>query len=335
VHAFATVLQYYFHGRIITLMNTKKILATIVLVALVATGLFFVFRSNQQATSSDKLSVATTLYPLYEFSRAVGGDNVQATNLTPSGAEPHDYEPSPKTLVNIQRSDVFVYNGGTMEPWVDNFVRDYKHTAVKSSNGIELLHAEEEHSHEGEAEEPGHAEEEIKDPHFWLDPILAQKVVDNIRDGLIKADPANKGYYTQNAKAYNQKLAKLDEDLSRGLQTCEQDTIISSHDAFSYLAVRYDLKVESIAGISTEQEPSAARLAELSNLVEEKGIRYIFFESLVSPRLADTIAQETGAKTLVFDPIEGLSDEDQKQGKDYLSVQRENLSNLRTALTCP
>ncbi|MEK7152777.1 MAG: metal ABC transporter substrate-binding protein [Patescibacteria group bacterium] len=298
-------------------MNAKKLLATIVLLAIVVSGLSFIVRNNRQATESDKLDVVVSYYPLYDFVRQIGGDKVRATNLTPAGSEPHDYEPSPSALVGIRKADVFVYNGG-MEPWADKFLDEYRHVAVKTSKGITLL----------EGDEHGH------DPHFWLDPIFAQRIVTNIRDGVIKADPSNKAYYTKNAKAYNDKLAGLDKDFVRGLKACRQDTIISSHNAFSYLALRYGFTVEAIAGISPEQEPSAARLAELSRIVTEKHIGYVFFESLVSPRLADTIAQETGAKTLVFDPIEGLSDEDQKQGKDYLSVQRENLSNLRTALAC-
>jgi zinc transport system substrate-binding protein len=174
----------------------------------------------------------------------------------------------------------------------------------------------------------------VQDPHFWLDPVLAQKIVTNIRDGLAKADPSNKDYYARNASAYNAKLAQLDTDYRQGLANCSIHTVISSHDAFSYLGRRYGLTIASIAGLSPDEEPSAGKLAELSRLVRDQGITYVFFESLVSPRLADTIAAETNAKTLVFDPVEGLSNEDQKQGKNYLSVQRENLANLRTALAC-
>lgn len=292
----------------------KKILATLFLVAVVAAGIVLMLRQTA-ADKSDpgKLPVTASYYPLYEFAKKVGGDKVQVTNLTPPGAEPHDYEPSAKALAAAQQSDMFVYNGGVFEPWADTFVRDYGQTAVKARAGITLA---------------------AGDPHFWLDPALAQKIVINIRDGLSKADPANREYYAKNADDYNAKLVQLDEDFRTGLQDCRQDTIITSHAAFSYVAQRYDFVMESIAGLSPEEEPSAARLAELSDLVNEKGIKYVFFESLVSPVLADTIAQETGAQTLVLDPIEGLNNEDQKQGNDYVSVQRENLANLRTALAC-
>ena len=130
------------------------------------------------------------------------------------------------------------------------------------------------------------------------------------------------------------KLAKLDSAYRNGLSQCSQHTVISSHEAFGYVAAQYGFHVESIAGLSPEEEPSISRLADLSQLVKDEGLRYVFFESLVSPRLADTIAQETGAKTLVFDPIEGLNETEQKQGKNYISIQYENLSNLRKALAC-
>lgn len=295
-------------------MNIKRIVLSTVLLAVIAGGIFAAVRLNTQSGPTDKLDVAASYYPLYDFARHVGGDKVSVSNLTPAGAEPHDYEPSPSTLVNTQQSEVFIYNGGTMEPWVDKFVNNYKHTSVKASKGITLR--------------------EGKDPHFWLDPVLAQKIVNSIRDGFVAADPANASVYKANATAYNKQLAGLDKDMSEGLMSCAKDTVISSHEAFGYVAAHYHFNVEAIAGISTEEEPNAARLAEISRIVEQKGLNYIFFESLVSPRLADTIAQETGAKTLVFDPIEGLTNEDQKQGKDYLSVQRENLQALRTALAC-
>ncbi|HUS26675.1 MAG TPA: zinc ABC transporter substrate-binding protein [Nevskiaceae bacterium] len=303
----------------------KKFLASMVLLALLGSGIAFAInRSTTSSTSNDKVSVAASFYPLYDFAKNVGRGQVSAVNITPAGAEPHDYEPSPKTLANAQKSDVFIYNGAHMEPWVDGFLQDYKHTSVKASRGVDLRKATDE-------EDPN---KQVQDPHFWLDPVLAQHIVAIIRDGLIKADPTHKAEYTKNAAVYTAKLAQLDKDFQAGLASCQTRTIITSHDAFSYLAQRYNLQVVSIAGISPDEEPSAQKLAELSKLVEDKHIKYVFFESLVSPRLADTIAAEAGANTLVFDPIEGLSNDNQKQGKNYLSVQRQNLANLRTALAC-
>jgi len=291
----------------------KKIAATVLLVLVIA-GSIAAITQTRSTDNGKKLKVAASYYPLYDFAKQVAGDKADIQNLTPVGTEPHDYEPSPSILISAERSDVFIYNGGHMEPWAQKFLADYDHTAVKASQGISLKAGQ--------------------DPHFWLDPVLAQKIVDSIRDGLSKADPSNKAYYAQNAEDYNKKLATLDNAYRTGLASCQQHTVISSHEAFSYLADRYGFTVESIAGISPEEEPSISRLAMLSNLVKTSGIHYVFFESLVSPRLADTIAQETGAKTLVFDPIEGLSETDQKLGKNYIGIQYENLANLKKALAC-
>ncbi|HET8670127.1 MAG TPA: zinc ABC transporter substrate-binding protein [Candidatus Saccharimonadales bacterium] len=295
-------------------MNIRKIIILLFL----AFGLSFLAvwlnKADQQKGEGDKLTITASYYPLYDFARNIGGDKVAVTNITPAGAEPHDYEPSPSTLVKVKESDVFVYNGGSFEPWVNNLLGSYPHIKVRASQDIKLL--------------------EGNDPHFWLDPLLARQIVVNIKNGLIAADPSHSEYYSSRAKRYIHTLEKLDEDFRNGLASCSKQTVISSHDALSYIAKRYGFQVEPIAGLSPEEDPSAARLAELSDLVRSEGLEYILFETLVSPRLADTIAQETGAKTLVFDPIEGLTNEDQKKGKDYLSVQRENLSGLRKALAC-
>lgn len=308
---------------------TRKIIATLVMLAIIVAGSAAAYQLTKKdtSTSDGKLSVTASYYPLYDFARQVGGDKVSVVNMTPAGAEPHDYEPSPQALIDAQKSAVFIYNGGAMEPWVDSFLSDYKHTVVKASEGINLQESHEDDDHD-------HAHDGAKDPHFWLDPVLAQQIVTTIRDGFAAADPDNQSYYAANASSYNQKLAELDTHFTDGLARCTLHTAISSHGAFSYLAQRYNFTVIPIAGIEPDNEPSPAKMAELADIVKQKGIKYIFFESLVSPRLAQTIASETGASTLVFDPIEGLSKADQDAGRDYISVQYDNLENLRKALDC-
>jgi zinc transport system substrate-binding protein len=302
----------------------KKLVLSVLLVAAMAAGIDWAVSRKDSAEDTGKLQVPATYYPLYDFARKVGGQYVQVSNLTPAGSEPHDYDPSPRALAQAQDAKVVVYNGAHMEPWIDGFLGEYDGVAVKASKGIVLR---------TQADED-HADERVQDPHFWLDPVAAQKIVANIRDGLRQADPAHADYYTSRAANYSARLRQLDADFQSGLASCTTRTVVTSHEAFSYLAVRYNLEVEAIAGISTEQEPTAARLAALADLVRERGIQYVFFESLVSPRLADTIAAETGAQTLVFDPIEGITDEQAKAGADYLSLQRQNLANLRRALAC-
>lgn len=307
----------------------KKILLTAGMVLAVGV-LWWTTIHTTQPKSQSGLRVTTSFYPLYELAKQVGGDKVQVTNITPAGSEPHDFEPSAKTIAEASRSNVFVYNGGMFEPWTEKFADRYSGVVVKGSEGMNLLQADD----AGHDTDHQHEHAEVNDPHYWLDPVLAQQAITNIRDGLIKADGANAAYYTENARRYTEQLAQLHQDFTRGLAQCEQRTVIISHQSMSYLGKRYGLDVEAISGVSPQSDPPAARLAELTRIVREKGVRYIFFESLVSTRLADTIAKETGAQTLVLDPIEGLSDESQKAGKNYLSIQRENLGNLRRALAC-
>jgi zinc transport system substrate-binding protein len=303
-------------------MKITKIVQLSALVLIVGTAITYAVQRNAQPADSDKVSVVASFYPLYNFAQAVGGSHITVTNITPAGAEPHDYEPAPQDLVRAQQSKVFIYDGGTLEPWVNKFLGDYRNVPVKASDHITLHTA----TIEGTSG--------VKDPHFWLDPVLAQTIVRNIQRGLIAADPNHRADYTNNADAYIRQLQALDHDYKVGLSSCKQHQIVTSHEAFGYLAARYKFGVTAIAGVSPDQEPSTGKLAEITDLVKRQNIHYIFFESLVSPRLADTIAQETGAKTLVFDPLEGLTQDAQKQGKNYVSVQRENLANLRTALAC-
>ncbi|HET9411904.1 MAG TPA: zinc ABC transporter substrate-binding protein [Candidatus Saccharimonadales bacterium] len=296
-------------------MKTYKL--PLLILIFVAAVLSIVYFTTTHKQSTQKLSVAASFYPLYEFAQRVGGEKIEVSNLTPAGVEPHEYEPSPKTLADIQKSQLLLFVGGTLEPWAEKFLPQYGNTAVRVDSNIDTIQTD-----------------EGKDPHFWLDPTYAKQIVSTIRDALAKADPANKSYYEYNAALYISELDSLAADFANGLKTCDQRFIVTSHEAFSYVAKRYSLQVAAIAGLSTESEPDPSKMALITNMVKDKGLKYIFFETLVSPRLADTIAQETGAKTAVFDPIEGLSDENKQQGKNYISIQRENLAALRTALGC-
>lgn len=306
-------------------MFKKLVFSLCLCAALLLLGFGLYATKGKTVTDTSKLHVSASFYPLYAFAKEVGGDRVDVVNMTPAGSEPHDYEPTPQLLASAYETKVFIYSGVQFEPWVGSFLKDYKNTVIEGSQGITLL------SGQGETSALGSIS---KDPHYWLDPVLAQTVVDTIRDGLSKADPTNASYYETNARQYNEKLAQLNTSFAQGLASCTLHTVVSSHDAFSYLAYRYGFTVASIAGIEPDEEPSTARLAELSDLVKQKNIKYIFFEQLVSPRLAETIANETGAKTLVLDPLEGVSEEDQNKGKEYISIQYENLNNLRKALEC-
>lgn len=296
----------------------KKIVITLLLTILITIVVGIYFTNNRK--HNNKISVTASYYPLYDFTKNIGGDKVEVTNITPAGSEPHDFEPSAKQLASADQSNIFIYNGATMEPWVSDFLKDYKHTIVKSSENIDLIKLNDNNS--------------LYDPHFWLDPVDAKIMVDNILTGLIKASPENKDYFIKNANLYKEKLTTLDTSFKDGLSKCQTNTAITSHEAFSYLSQRYKINLVSISGVDPSVEPDASKLAEISDLVKSKGIKYIFFESLISPKLANTIASETGAQTATLDPIEGISDEDQQKGDDYVKIQQRNLESLKKAFEC-
>lgn len=288
---------------------------------------------NQEATKdSTKLQIVTSFYPMYDFTQNVAGDNAEVSVLMKAGTEPHDYEPSAKDIAKIADSDVFVYNSKEMETWVSSVLTNIdtkKTVVVDASQGIDLLEGN--HSDdETDAEHEGHSH--AHDPHIWLDPVLAQKQVDTIKEGIIKADTKNKETYEKNALAYKEKLAALNEKFEMGLKNAENRTFVTQHAAFAYLANRYDLEQVAIAGLSPDQEPSPAKLAELNDFIKENNIKIIYFAETASPKIAKTVANETGAKLKVLSPIEGITQEEQEKGVDYIKVMEKNLEALEKAI---
>lgn len=306
----------------------KKILAVAVLIILIAAGgTFMATRHDTSTTVKGKLKVSASFYPMAEFARHVGGSKVAVTTLVRPGVEPHDYDPSAKDVANIYKSNVLVYNGAGLEKWEGKLANDLNSNhvlAVDASNGIQLK--------ANDGSDAGN--DASTDPHVWMNPVLAQKEVANIRDAFIKADPKNRKTYETNAATYIAELQALDVDFQKGLKQCQLHDIVTSHQAFSYLAGEYNLTARGIAGLSPDNEPSPQTLAQVADFVRANHVQYIFFETLASPKLSDTIAQETGAKTIAFNPLEGLSDSEITSGKNYITVQKDNLQNLRTALNC-
>ena len=281
--------------------------------------------STSSLAESGRIKIVASFYPVAEFARQVGGDLVFVSTITPSGTEPHDYEPTARQVADMYRADLVLYNGGGVDAWAERLAPELRLQGVPAAqmgSAIDLISS-------------SAGEDSATDPHFWLDPTLAAKEVALIRDTLVKINPKDSATYRANADTYLAKLSSLDADFVSGLATCRQRTVITSHAAFAYLAKRYGFDVVSISGISPEQEPSAGRLSEIAAIAKAKGVRAIFFETLVSPKLSETIANEIGAVTLVFNPLEGLSQEEMASGQDYLSVMRTNLQNLKTGMVCP
>jgi zinc transport system substrate-binding protein len=318
-------------------------IAGIVIAAVAGIATWIAIRGYQAAPApyneKPSIIVAVSFYPLAEFAKQVGGENVEVDNIVPPGADAHDFEPSLRDIARVHSARVFIFNGAGFDPWAERIGPELKAAGVfviNMAEHFELLKAVDGHKKEPDKKEPDRNKREEKeyDPHIWLDPALAKRMVEIIRDALKEVDPANAQTYENNAGNYLALLSELDEKYRIGLAECAIRDAVTSHAAFGYLAKRYNLNMINIAGLSPKEEPSPRRMAEIAELARAKNIQYIFFETLVLPKLAETIAREIGVQTVVFNPIEGLTEEELAAGENYISIMEKNLANLRTALRC-
>lgn len=307
--------------------ESKKISKSVivVIVLILFAGVFVAVKNrNTPATMDNRISVVTSFYPIYFLTTQLGGDLVNVTNLTPAGTEPHDYELTSQDIVKIKKSKLVFLNGGGLETWTEDIIKNFKLGAPTVIILGDTLIDQEINLEDGTK----------KDPHIWLSPVLAIKMAEKIAAELSRIDPQNKSYYESNLSVLKTKLVNLDSAYGVGLKNCKRKDFITSHSAFGYLARSYNLKQVSIAGLSPEEEPSSQQLAQVAEFARENDIKYIFFESLTSPKLSETIAKEVGAQTLVLNPIEGLSQAEINRGKNYLTEMEKNLENLKIALEC-
>ncbi|CYU96052.1 TPA: zinc ABC transporter substrate-binding protein AdcA [Streptococcus suis] len=300
------------------------------LLFLSASALLLAACGNSTASQEDgKLDIVTTFYPVYEFTKQVAGDEANVDLLVKAGTEVHGYEPSAKDIARIQEADAFVYENENMETWVHDVEKSLDTTKVNvisATEGMLLLPGGEE-EHEGhDHSEEGHSH--AYDPHVWLSPERAITLVENIRDSLVAKYPEKKDAFETNAAAYIEKLDALDAKYSETLSAAKQKYFVTQHTAFAYLALDYGLKQVSITGVAADEDPTPSRLAELTEYINKYGIKYIYFEENASKSVAETLAKETGVQLDVLNPLESLTDEDMKNGKDYISVMEDNLTAL-------
>lgn len=277
-----------------------------------------------------KLAVVTAFYPLQFLSERIGGPDVHVTDLTKPGAEPHDVELNPRQVAGIADAGVVAYLRG-FQPAVDDAVaQEAKGRAFDAAQVVPLLPLAD--GTDGKPE-PGAGRPEAShgmDPHVWLDPARFAIIADRLGARFAQADPAHAAEYTARAARIRSELEALDREMAAGLRQCTRHEIVTSHSAFNYLASRYGLTQVGITGISPESEPSPRRMGLIAARAKATGTTTIFFETLVSPKVAETVAREVGARTAVLDPLEGLTE----PGADYFSVMRDNLAALHTALGC-
>jgi zinc transport system substrate-binding protein len=277
------------------------------------------------SSGAPTVHVVGAFYPVAYAAQRVGGNRVQVANLTPAGAEPHDLELTPKQIDEILDADVVFDMGHRFQPAVEKAAEQRDGPTVTLLDRLPIRAGN---------KTVAEGDPNALDPHVWLDPVLMQHIVRQVQTALTKADPKGRGVYARNADAFEQGLRALDQRYRAGLADCAINVIVTSHEAFGYLAKRYDLQQEGVAGLSPDAEPDAKRLAQLTDLVKRDHIRVVFTETLVSPRIADTLAREAGVTTDVLDPLEGLTDKEIAQGANYITVMDTNLSKLAHALDC-
>ncbi|MGH8895582.1 MAG: metal ABC transporter substrate-binding protein [Egibacteraceae bacterium] len=277
------------------------------------------------AAAPGALGVVASFSPLAVAAEQVGGDRVRVTNLTPTGAEPHDLELDPRQTKELLEAGVAVVMGRGFQPAVEHTAGQRQGVTVEVLRALPVSQA-------GEVAPEGQAAG--LDPHVWLDPVLMADVVDRVAAALARAAPADADGFRVRAREYRSQLEVLHRDYEQGLGTCKRREIVTAHEAFGWLATRYGLRQLGIAGLSPEAEPDPRRLAELAALVRRDGVTTIFTEALVSPAVAQALAREAGVRTVVLNPLEGLTEEEIARGATYVSVMRDNLAVLREALAC-
>ena len=273
---------------------------------------------NSVTNSSHKLIVVSSFFPMGEFVKKIGGERIESSLLVPKGIEPHDFEPTINQIQTANTADVLVYNDLGIDNWIAKINTANR---INASQGINATYIDKRSM--------------TLDPHVWLDPILAKKEVENIRDGLIIIDPINKEFYINNSKIFLNDLDNLDKSIRTELESCKKRDFIPFHNSFSYFANEYGLKQHSISGMGPEAEVTSLRLAEAINIAKRLDIHVIYSEELMDPRYASVIAGEIpNGKVLTLSPIEGLTKSEQVAGISYIDKMRQNIKNLMVGLDC-
>ncbi|MFB6944197.1 MULTISPECIES: metal ABC transporter substrate-binding protein [unclassified Streptomyces] len=279
--------------------------------------------------NGDKLNVVASFYPMQFLAEQIGGKHVSVTTLTKPGVEPHDLELTPRQVGGLGDADYVLYLKG-IQPAVDDAI---KQSGAKDVVDASKLTALEDHGTETGADEHGHehhGDEAGADPHIWLDPVKYAEVAKGVGKSLEKTDPDHAADYRKNTDALVTRLDGLNTAYANGLRNTATKTFITTHSAFGYLAERYGLTQEGIAGVDPEAEPSPARIDEIHTIAEKNKVSTVFFETLASDKTAKTLAKDTGLRTDVLDPLEGITDK--SKGADYIEVMQSNLAALQKAL---
>ncbi|MEH6993560.1 zinc ABC transporter substrate-binding protein [Neobacillus drentensis] len=331
--------------RISTLMSTSVLTLSLLLTGcgskeVVKTG------ENKEKNS---LTVYTTIYPLEDFTKKIGGSYVEVQSIYPPNVDAHSYEPSTKDMINLADSDLFIYTGAGIEGFAEKATEALKKEEVqilKAAEGINLIesshydehhedeneHSEKEEHAESEAhEEEGHDHGEL-DPHIWLDPVLSINLANNIKNSLSELMPEHATEFETNFKQLKNELEKLDQEFKTIIESSKTRNLLVSHAAYGYWEKRYGIETIAITGLSPTQEPTQKELQAIIEESTEHNIHYVIFEQNVSPKIAKIIQEEIGAKSLTLHNLEAVTEENIKQKDDYFSIMRKNLETIKKVL---
>lgn len=294
----------------------------------------------EKMEAKEPIKVTVSFYPYYDFSKTIGGANIIVKQMVPDGADPHSYEPSPRDLIELEESDVFIFNGFDMEPWIADvleLIKDTDIVVVQASDLVEGRKYDHDHSHDhnhNHDHDHNHNHDHGEfDPHIWTDPINVIKIAEEIKEIFAQMDPDRHHEYELNFRDFEAKLLDLNNEFKSIMEEAHTNIILVSHSAFGYLADRHGIKEIAVTGITPHAEPNPGRLAELTKLARENELTYIFFESLANPRTAEVLAEEAGLEPLMLYNLEGLTPEQKVSEEDYISLMKKNAEAIRKALT--
>jgi zinc transport system substrate-binding protein len=303
----------------------------IALYSAIAISLIAIAVANKgEEAKNSKPTVCVTTFALYDIVKHVSDDTLNIVSILPFGVDPHSYEPTPRLVADIEKSALVIYSGAGLEPWTHGF--EFKNRALDVSERVTLreLGSEEvgESAHHHDDDEAHGA----FDPHYWLSFSNMAKAANLIAKELIAVSPQNEKKYIKNRDAYLAMLKNLDAEFSTKLSMCERDTILVNHNAFGYLSDAYGFHVESLSGLSPEAEPNAKSVIRLIEIIQERNVSTVFFESFASDRAIKSVARETNAKVEVLQPLGNVTADEAKL--TYETMMKENLLKLSEALDC-
>lgn len=313
-------------------MALKKLIILFLVAVLTVVALIISYDEKStienSATDNKKLVMVST-YPLYDISKHILKDRIALEAVLPFGSDAHSYELSPKKMARIQDADLFVYSGASLEPWISRFSTSM---SLNMSKYVSLIHMEKGHHHHHDDEHTCQAHHEVTDPHYWLDLQNMKVMTEVLTKKFIELSQKDRDFFEKNKKAYLKDLENMQKLYEKSFKECKKDTIVVNHNAFSYLGEKYGFNIESISGLSNDSLPSPKDIRHIMDLVQQKDISVIFFESFASDRIVKSIAKDTGVKVDILYPLGNITKD--QQGMTYKEIMQQNIQKIQKALEC-